>query len=1318
MRVFWIVIICGFFSMSAGAVRDVALRFRYYRIEDGLASNSVAALLQDSMGFIWMGTAKGLNRFDGNSFVYYHKKNDVPDQLGNNTIMSLYESTEKNIWVGTSTGVYIYDYKTDKFSLFDKTTFEGVGINSPVSDIRQDKDNIYWISTRGQGVFEYDPLSQSLKQYELAHTSGQIYMSLVDYSNNIWLAGTASAYLLNKTDDCFEPVYAEDGTPIYPLSLYEDSMNNLWIGTWEKGLLKIDLNTNEQTGYINPAEGKGVIHIHSIIEYAPGILLIGSDEGLAVFNTVTGGYKEYNTNDQEGNVLSSLFAYPILKDNEGGIWVATSYGGVNYIPPHSGQFEGYSGRLPAYRLLGGDVISCFAEDESGNIWVGSRDGGVSCFSPTSHQFLDFPGREQVSSMHVNGLSIDGDHLWITTYADGLNTLNIRTGQIRNYTNELPNNYLYSTLRDRKGNMWFGSTSAIYFYDAETKHFTFKNDIDVLPEAILEDTGGRIWFATVGKGVFRYDPSEDTWKQYDQQNGLPVNIVSHICQDRHGRLWIATEEGLCLFDEDKDVFQHIPLNIPSESIYSILENGNSLWLGTDKGLVQYTYDSGAIQTFHKSDGLQDDDFIGGAGFKSKRGKLYIGTINGFNTFYPHRIVRDTKRPPVVLTGLELFNENVPVSEKGILTSRIDQTDEIHLSHGENFIGISYAALTYSNPEKNKYAYRLEGFDKDWNYVGGQTKAIYTNLPAGEYTFQVKALNHDTVWNEKGASLHIIVHPPFYLSLPFKILYFVLIAASVLYFIYFFIRRKERKHVKEIAALNANKDKEIHEAKINFFTTIAHEIRTPVSLIIGPLEAISSSKVPLHPRIEENLESIHRNSQRLLFLINQLLDFRKVEDKEMRMYFRHYPIEELLRAECERFQSSMLQRTIRFHIHYPPPEFVAAIDKEAFIKIISNLLSNAYKYTKDEVELSCRIYPEKGRFEIQVKDNGEGIGQKDLEHIFKPFYQKNDSKPGTGIGLSIVKDLVDAHSGTIKVDSQIGGGSTFIISLPIEQPDISHGKKESRLLTQTITGTEEKSLPSQEGGLPTLLIVDDNEEMVQFLAEHFRTQYNVVKAADGNEALERLKEHEITLILSDWMMPNMNGIELCKSVRSNVLTSHIPFILLTAKTEIQSKITGLDEGADAYIEKPFSLLYIEARIRNLIEQRELLKHKFSTMPTIPLNSIAGNSTDQKFLLRLNEIIESNISNPDLSVDFLAEQLYISRSGFYTKIKSLVDTTPNELIQIIRLKKAAALLQQSHLRINEVCYLVGFKDPSYFSKCFQKQFGIKPVVYVKEYMGRKNS
>lgn len=1314
MKAFYCLIIYLSIHLYGYAILPTQFHFRHYNIENGVSSNNISTLFQDQKGYIWIGTENGLNRFDGNQFTLYQKNNPLYSNFHANSINTICETTDKKLWLGTDNGVFIYNQVKDTFTPFVKQTSDKTSITSWITHIIQDKAGNIWIATHKQGIFLFNTQTDKLTQFEIPQNDNIVTRILNDEQNNIWLSGPYQLCKLNKVNNTFETYAIEEKTEsIYSMALWEDSSNHIWIGTWDKGLWKLDPRTKQVEKYLTGEKGKGILHIHSILEYSPELLLIGSDDGLTIFNPVTHESFLYDNYGDSEKSLSDKFIYPILKDREGGIWIGTYYNGVNYLPPYCGQFNGYSesSDIPYFNSR---IISRFCEGENGNIWIASDDSGLSCFNPSTMQFLDFNGRKKLNKHNLHALCIVGKDLWIGTYGDGIQVLNAQTGKIKNYntTNGLDENSIYSIFKDSQGQIWTGSMNGICQYDAQKQHFTPIKHLEALIIEIVEDAKGNLWIATQGKGLFRYSPQKNKeWEKYGLEKGFNSLTVNHLCINKDNEIWAATSEGLYLYNPLKDIFTYQPLRLPNECINAILEGEDCLWLTTAKGLVKYTPATQETQIFTKSDGLQSEAFIMASALKTRNGEFYIGSINGFNTFYPHQLKLNTQKPNVVLTSLEIFNQKIETQKDGILPEAIDHLKEIHLSYKDNVITLNYAALSYCTPQKNQYAYMLEGFDKGWNYVGSQHSTTYTNLPAGTYTFRVKASNNDNIWNEEGTSIRIIVHPPFYLSLPFKIGYVLLFLLALGLLLRYVIRRSEKKHAKAIDELNSKKEIEIHEAKINFFTMIAHEIRTPVSLIIGPLEKImQSTHIPTNERQE--LEIIDRNSQRLLYLVNQLLDFRKVEQKEMRMKFTSQPIKDLMQAVCERFSPTLQQNGVSFSVTYPDEHFHADVDKEALTKVLSNLLTNANKYTQSRIEVRFQEHPEKQTFSIEVKDNGKGMNEEELKKIFKPFYQASENKPGTGIGLSIVKGIVEAHHGQIKVTSQQGHGSSFMITLPQKQENLSAEEEENQAgnpLPEDIIPEQNATASMSQKVLPIMLIVDDNEDMLHFLSSHFQTSYTIVTAVDGVDALNKLKEQEVALIISDWMMPNMNGIDLCKAVRNNQLTSHIPFILLTAKTDTEAKITSMNCGADAYIEKPFSLQYLEACIKNLLELRLQLRQKFSQMPTVSINSIAANQNDKVFLEKMNHLIEENLNNEELSVDFLAEKLCISRSGLFVKIKGLANTTPNEMIQIIRLKKAASLLLENQYRINEVSYMVGFNNPSYFSKCFQKQFGMKPGEYI---------
>ena len=986
------------------------------------------------------------------------------------------------------------------------------------------------------------------------------------------------------------------------------------------------------------------------------------------------------------------------------------------------------------------MISRFCEDRHGRIWIASDDGGLICYSPTERRFVSYPHQDLLSKCNVHALCLDDeDNLWIGTYTNGVMVLNPETGRLRQYMhtdapNSLDNSSSYAIFLDSHGQLWVATMEGLCLYNRETDDFTRIGKTNAITIDIDEDKEGNLWLSTQGEGLWLYE--RKTQKLCHVQTSLPDKQVNCCHIDQKGNLWIGTFAGLCLSTLPSNLLtpdsrlltpelKKIPLDTPSQNIMSIIEDNGALWLSTERGIVKYIPNEG-VQRFTLHDGLVSEQFQPNSGIKTSDGRIFFGGTSGFNIFYPYQIKANHVMPPVYITSLSILNQEEQSAEG--LPLDLTLTKEITIGYGDSkMVSLSFASLSYCSPEKIEYAYMLEGFDRDWNYVDNQNRATYTNLPAGTYTFRVKATNNDGVWSTNEATLKIVVQPPFWWSWYAKIFYLLLLGSIIWQYVHFRLRREEQRHQREMQRLNEEKEKEVREARLNFFTMIAHEIRTPVSLIIGPLEKLKNLKIEklkeapefftLHSSLFTSIEVIDRNAHRLLELVNQLLDFRKVEQLMLVMHFAPQNIHELIRSVSERFAPTFEQGGKQFTVTYPDERFTAIIDKEAVIKVISNLLTNANKYTKDDVRLSCIVEPDGEHFRIEVSDNGIGIKAEDQHRIFEPFFQAEGNKPGTGIGLNIVKNIVDQHHGEISVVSEVGKGSTFTVVLPVNQEEMRNEKLGMRNDDNPASpdsayrsNQHSSSLIPHSSLIQTMLIVEDSDDMREFLENNFREQYEVITAGDGIEALDQLEKHEVNIIISDWMMPRMDGVELCRRVRSNQLTSHIPFVMLTAKTDDDSKVEGMDVGADTYIEKPFSVQYLEACIRNILQIRRRLMEKFSTQPLEPVTEIAQNPTDNDFLIRMNKIIEENFSNSDLNVDFLADRLNISRSGLFAKIKTLADVTPNEMIQIVRLKRAAQLLHDGGYLVSEVGYMVGFSNPSYFSKCFQKQFGIRPADYMK--------
>ncbi|MDH6304196.1 ligand-binding sensor domain-containing protein/signal transduction histidine kinase/DNA-binding response OmpR family regulator [Parabacteroides sp. PF5-5] len=1328
-------IICLFVCISFFAVKAYAerFRFRHYEVENGLPSNTVRSLTQDKCGFLWFGTENGLSRFDGYTFRNFRHIPNDSSSLGSNYIYSLYEDHDKKLWIGTDDGIYIYLPEMEKFQAFDEKTADGIRIRSHVAAIRQDADGNIWFATLTQGMFRYNQPSGKLFQYLSSDPSGKtdnMEMMLemyIDPGNVVWASPQRNNKVLFRYDAATDRFVSlsikineaqSNNFGIY--AMLEDLKGDFWIGTWNQGVCRLDRESGTIESYLAPGMPNGISHIHSLTEYQPGILLIGSDDGLSIFNTETYESELMTSSELKNSSLSDKFVYPVFKDKEGGLWVGTYYGGINYAPPKKGNIEGYA-HSKYGNSIGGNIISCFCEDPSGKIWIGSDDGGLSLFDPKQKTFVNYTsqkGHNSLSYHNIHALCLDDNKLWIGTYSGGLNVLDLKTNRFSQYypkagdPSSLYGNSIYAIYKDTDNNLWIGTMEGICLYDRENDNFIRMREIGTTTVDITDSRDGNIWFSSWGKGVYRYNKLDKSWYHYyhipTDPTSIPNNQVNSFHFDENGKLWLGTDNGLAVYEKESNSFQKTPLNIDNQLIYFVKNIDGNIWLTTPHGLVRYSLSDKEIQTFYKNDGLQSDQFNVASGLLSSTSSLYLGTTNGFNIIRPDDISGNHFVPPVYITNIQVFNKDIPIGEKSILNRSSLYTDEIELSHKESVLSIEYVALGYSAPNKNQFKYKLEGFDKDWNIIGNQRKATYTNLPAGKYLFRVAGSNSDGKWNEQEATLSVTIRPPFWLTPLAYLLYAAIIMGISGCAIYMMRRRTEIKHKRRIAKLKHDKEKELHEAKINFFTLVAHEIRTPVSLIIGPLEKIMDAAATMPQAMQDSLKIIDRNSQRLLSLVNQLLDFRKAEEGAFVIRFARHSVYELLQNVYIRFKPLAEQKDISLNLEMEDHSITATIDGEAVTKIVSNLLTNAIKHARSRIVISCNT--ENDYLIIKILDNGEGILPEEYKNIFRPFYQVAQTpKPGTGIGLSLVKLLADAHKGTIEVESVPGEETVFTLTLPLVQQGVStpEGEQKEILSDEEPYLKKPLALKGNEpvSDKPLLLIVEDNSDMRKFLTESLHTRYKVIEARNGKQGLEQLRKQAVDIIISDIMMPIMDGESFTREVKENLEFSHIPLILLTAKTDKASKLSGMQSGADAYMEKPFSPQLLLAQIENLLRSRRELRKKFSEMPFTPLHSVAGNKADEQFLDRMNKIIDKNIANTDFSVDILAEQLHISRSGLFAKVKSLAGMTPNELIQLIRLKKAATLISEGQFRINEICYQVGFNNPSYFSKCFQKQFGLLP-------------
>lgn len=925
---------------------------RSITMDNGLPSNAVRSVVQGSKGYMWFGTDNGLCRFDGYDVKTYYNPFTAIDQY-----VAALTACEEGLLVGCNNGAYLFSYETDRFQkLSDKIT-------APVLNFSLDGDQNVWISTNGQGVFRYNRTTHELHQYPMKNIQGIVQCTLVDANNQVWMLSNhskASIYHLNKSTDQFEafPVRG-DANKFYGLAMLASPDGNIYVGTWDNGLYKLNADGSAEQ-LISGTLSNAVHHIHQLYNNGNKFILIASDDGLVQYDIQNRSWSMLSEVNDPSRSTSERFVYGIAGDKEGGIWVTTFYGGVSYLPSTSVEerFRAYSARQGGLR---GNVVGRFFEDQQHRIWIATDDAGLDCFNPQTNSFVSYPGKAAMGKYNVHALFADGNDLWVGTYGNGVIRMNMATGaqQIFQTDGMASGSNAYCIYRDRKNRLWAASMDGASLFDESQQKFRKIKSFKSLTIDIKGDPQGNVWFATQGGGLWRLGKN-NVWKQYKHVENDSTSLVSDqvncLAIGEKGQLYAVTGDGLCEFLPSKGIFRRISIDAPSQDFTSLVISQGVMWISTSKGIVKYTPGE-PVQRFNKYDGLTCDQFMPNAGLLASDGRIYFGSTRGFNCFYPYLVKINQVAPPVAITSVELFGKPIEAGSDQ-LDKSLSHATELNLSHNENTINISFAALSYVSPEKNQYAYKLEGIDKDWVYTH-EHRANYTNLPAGTYTFLVKATNNDGVWSKNEAKLQIVVHPPFWWSLPAKILYFLLIGYVIYWFTQSRLKREKRRHQEELDLLERKQDQEMRDARLQFFTMIAHEIRTPVTLIIGPLESLKehwklvSGKLSDGETITQTLSVIDRNAQRLLLLVNQLLDFNKVQQKGMQVHFRLNNISKLMHAVAERFAPTFEQKSIRFEVEYPADDLVAMIDQEAVTKVISNLMTNALKYTEDYVRLSCRL-----------------------------------------------------------------------------------------------------------------------------------------------------------------------------------------------------------------------------------------------------------------------------------------------------------------------------------------------------------------------------
>lgn len=1320
---------------------------RHYTINDGLSNNAVYSITQDDKGRMWLGTIDGLHSFDGNEIRVWR---DTSSVAPGPTIYTIREDNQSRLWVGSDRGLSLFDLKQERYVPLEcNNTPHGTVIKTAVSSLLRDDKGRMWIATFGQGIFRYDPKEEKMEEYNLGRLNTEYVIGLMkDHEGTVWAASRSegiSRYDAGK--DRF--VYVNGGKEEAFISLFEDSSHRLWAGSNRHGLYELDRETGALQLRLRP-EGE-VMQVRSIVEHKPGVLLLASDEGLTRYCPGTEERQTLKAQLNHPHALNDSYLQTLYFDREGALWVGTYFGGVNYFSPEGDNFVHYRRQESG---LTARIISVMAQAEGNNLWIGSDDNGFFHWDRQTNQYRHFmpQGKRPFSPTYhnIHALMQDGDKLYVGMYMGGLDIIDLKSGAVRNYMPSTSSQSLYATgiyaiYRDLRGEVWIGTTLGLNRYLPATDNFervfmTHLADIS----CITDDARNNLWVCSSNKGLFRLDRTTDRWYHYSAEeadaadHGLPTNRIFTASTDEAGALWLGTDgEGLLCFDYKSQRFQQVNLGHRVRVIYKIIPYKHKLWLTTNQGLYLYDTDTQQLSLFNKEDGLQENAFLPNSGLIQPDGTIFIGGINGFNQFNPNRMIYSAAASPqVIISNFQLFNQPVQVGgERSPLEQSITYSDELTLRHEHNIFSLQVAMLSYINPSKNLYRYRLDGLEKVWTESDAAPHVSYTNLRPGRYTFRVSVSTGNGQWTEDALRLSIRVLPPWWFS-PLALVSYLLLFFLGLFLLYWRLVQRQRERLRLMAI---EKDREVYQSKIDFFTLMIHELRTPLTLILGPLRQVLKEGGSVE-EARPQLEMAERNGQRLTDVVNQLMDFRKSESGEMFIHMGCVELKGVLTAIVQRFEWMARSRNVQLLTEMPEGECLASTDAEAFNKMVSNLLSNALKFASSRIVIALTPASEGERWELRVSDDGIGIAPENQEKIFNAFYQVKANRPqdyiGTGIGLALVKRLVAVTGATIRIESEVGHGTSFIVSLPkgerqsaecysaepqFTEPQFTEPQSVGCLTEQSreegvrTEYNEEKAACGRQPNLRTegtvtaqdrILVVEDNDDMLRFLQGILSSRYEVRCATNGSEALSVMEQWQPELVLSDIMMPVMDGMELCRRLKSSLSTSHIAVVLLSAKSNPTSQVEGLEYGADLYLSKPFTPEVMLAQIGSLLHNRALLRQRYRNEPlTLPELTTPGSGIDRDFMQRVDATIEERLTDDSFNVEQLAQAVGVSRTALFTKTKALIGLTPNDYIRLIRLKKAAALLAGGGVSVSEACYQAGFSSTSYFSKCFQNQFGMTP-------------
>jgi signal transduction histidine kinase/ligand-binding sensor domain-containing protein/DNA-binding response OmpR family regulator len=1333
--------------------------FIFHTFPSNYHYRATRSIIRDYKGLMWFGTENGLVRFDGINLKVYEHDSNSPRSISNNIVNALFEDSKHNLWIGTTKGLNLYNRAYDNFEKLDTISDETALLNlSYISSITAISDSVLCIGTFEQGLFCLNINSKQSRRYRLITESGtnfNITCIQPETNRQLWV-GTQTGLLYFDIETGRFTSFFKNRNDLQSISsnvitsIKKDIYGNIWVGTQDTGLnLGVKSGNTFKFEPINSNSAKVRISsksINKLLADEEGYLWIGTEnEGLQQLEIRSGEVVVYTHDIGNSKSIGSNSIWSIYRDVEGRIWTGSYNKGISVHDACYSKFEGFQMNPYSVNGLINNDVRGFCESKDGKIWVATDGGGISRFDLQSRVFdrviCSGRGRNALNNNSIQSIICDsGDEIWVGTWGGGVDRLTQNGTLIKNYKIEgeegIGNNKIRTIYQDQKGNIWAGTNgSGLFRYNKNKDQFELFVYKDLLIEksyitSIQSGSGSTLWIGTLSGLIFlKFDEKRSVVQSKSftiNNSAISSNGINSIYIDRNENIWLGTNAGgVNILDPRNGTFKVIGKKngLCSNSISGISEdNDGNFWITTNAGISKVDKETGEIIVFTTEDGLNSNEFYSKSCFKASNGALLFGSVQGFNLIDPQNIRTNHFIPNIILSGLKINNAPVEIAlQSSPLSQQLSETDTLILNYKQTSFSIDFVALNYTRPNQNQFAYILEGYDDHWIYNGSKTTAHYTRVKPGKYTFKVKGSNNDGKWNEVPTTLYIVIEPPLWRTN----------WAYVLYLICFFVINmlifrawQERAHIRNQLKNEKqakDRERELKERNLNLFTNISHEFRTPLTLIIGTTESLIDS-FPL--KMNEQLRVIQKNSHRLLSLTNSLMDLRKLEDGGLHLNVQEEDIIRSTENILTFFRDRINKQKIYLSVSYPETSRMFWFDNEKYTTIMINLLSNAIKNTpvSGSIRIALRHDVKNDLLEISVINTGIGIQPTELPFVFDKFYQTSSGKSqkgfGSGIGLTLSKGLVELHGGKIGVSSTPGHETNFSFTISIKKPDF---ESTDLLADHSVNFTFDNFIDDYEreeiiedkyenaDERPIVLIVEDNVDLRLFLKKELETYYKVILTENGEKGLQKANETIPDLIISDVVMPVMNGLDLCKTIKKDVKTSHIPFVLLTAKTTTEEQVEGLDCGADAYITKPFHLKLLHTQIANLIQSRKELYAKFSQDVYILSRKQSNNELDQIFLQKTIDYILENITDSKLDIDDLAQVHNMSHRNFYRKLKALTDTTVVEFIKTIRLKQAIQLIEMQQYNMSEISYMTGFSSPSYFTKSFREFYGKPPSDYL---------